>query len=48
MAALAILMLVVGHAALFGVAARLHYAVLLAAGVVGIAVLKYGWWRLRR
>ncbi len=26
----------------------LVYPVLLAAGVVGIAVLKYGWWRLRR
>ena len=48
MAALAILMLAVAHAALFGIAARLHYAVLLAAGVVGIAARKYGWWRVRR
>jgi hypothetical protein len=47
-AALAIVLLIVAHAVLFGVATRLHYSVLLAAGVVGIVVLKYGWWKLRR
>jgi hypothetical protein len=47
-AAVAILLLVVAHAVLFGVAARLHYSVLLVAGVVGIVLVKYGWWKLRR
>ncbi len=45
---LAIVLLVVAHALLLGVASRLHYSVLVAVGVVGIAVLKYGWWKLRR
>jgi hypothetical protein len=37
------LLLVVAHAVLLSVAARLHYSVLLAAGAVGIVLLKYGW-----
>ena len=47
-AVIAILLLVAAHAVLLGVASKLHYSVLLAGGVVGIAVLKYGWWKLRR
>ncbi len=47
-APLAILVLIVAHVVLLGAVTRLHYAVLLAAGAVGIAALKYGWWRLRR
>ena len=47
-AAVAILLLVAAHVVLFGLAARLHYSLLVVAGIVGIMLLKYGWWRLRR
>ena len=46
-ATLTILLLVLAHALLFGLVTRLHYAVLLAVGVVGIVVLKYCWWKRR-
>ena len=45
---IAILLLIAAQAVLLGVASSLHYSVLLAGGVVGIAALKYGWWKLRR
>jgi hypothetical protein len=45
---LAIVLLVVAHSLLLGAASRLHYSVLVAVGVLGIAVLKYGWWKRRR
>jgi hypothetical protein len=33
---------------LLGVASKLHYSVVLVGVVVGIAGLKYAWWKLRR
>jgi hypothetical protein len=35
------------HGLLFGVATRLHYSLLVAAGVVGIVVLKFSWRKLK-
>ena len=46
--ALAIVLLMAAHAVLLGAASKLHYSVVLAGVVVGIAGLKYAWWRLRR
>ena len=46
--AVVILLLVATHVVLFGVAARLHYSALVAAGVVGIMLVKFCWWKLRR
>ena len=46
--ALAIVLLVAAHAVLLGVASKLHYSVVLVGVVVGIAGLKYAWWKLRR
>jgi hypothetical protein len=36
------------HAVLLGAASELHYSVVLAGVAVGIAGLKYAWWKLRR
>jgi hypothetical protein len=40
--------LVAAHAALFGFAFQSHLPVALGAGLVGLLVLKYVWWRFRR
>jgi hypothetical protein len=36
------------HAVLLGAASERYYSVVLAGVVVGIAGLKYAWWKLRR
>lgn len=46
--ALAIALLIGAHVVLLGVASTLHYGWLLAGSAVGIAALKYGWWKLGR
>jgi hypothetical protein len=47
-AILAIVVLVAAHAALFGFAFQSHLPLALGAGLVGLLVLKYLWWRFRR
>jgi hypothetical protein len=39
---------VIAHVALLGFAFRGHLSVALVAGVAGLLLLKYGWWRSRR
>lgn len=46
--ALAIVLLMAAHAVLLGAASERYYSVVLAGVVVGIAGLKYAWWKLRR
>jgi uncharacterized membrane protein len=45
---LAIVVLVAAHGALFGFAFQSHLSVALLAGLVGLLLLKYVWWRFRR
>jgi hypothetical protein len=45
---LAIVVLLAAHVALFGFAFQSHLSVVLVAGLVGLLVLKYVWWRFRR
>src|SRR5262249_50944160 len=47
-AILAVLLLVAAHVALLGIIARAHLSVTLAAGLGGLVVVKYAWWRFRR
>jgi uncharacterized membrane protein len=47
-AAFAVLALIAAHGALFSVFSGAGLSLFLVAGLAGLVVLKYVWWRLRR